>query len=493
MKLGDSVRRLTTPLLVAGVVMAAVAAVVVVPVGNVTPVSAACTLCAGGEFHPVTPKRIYDTRAAELNGGVGPINDLGPFIGIGKPMTTADPTFEVDLYGTGNSSYINPWLPAGVVPSDVLAVVASITVVNPFVSGYLGVYPAGTAITSNNKNSVINFKAGKTTSNLAVLRPDANGRLWVELHGVADGSAHILIDVFGWFSTSTYTAGTPGDETDERGARLVAIDPRRIVDTRPVAPLGPDSEIPVRIRGAQAADGSGIVVPDSPNVVGVVLNLTVIKPTANGYVSVVPEGVPAGTPPTTSNANTTPGLVKGTLVFAPVGADGFVHVFNKNGSTNVALDVMGYLVTNEPEPSRNGRVVPLSAPFRAFDTRKPEFGAVPLGPAQAEDWSFSAFSTSVNIGGVPVGNQAAFIGNLTNAGLTRQFPTVAVEPSYLTVYPTPASAGAPPLISNLNSVETGPVPNLALVTYGANQTVRVFNAKGYSHYIFDVSAVVLKD
>ena len=465
------------------------AAVIVVPAGSATPVSAACTLCAGGEFHPVTPKRIYDTRAAELNGGVGPINDLGPFVGLGKPMTTADPTFEVDLYGIGNASYVNPWLPAGVASTDVLAVVASITVVNPFQGGFLGVYPTG----SPSVNSVINFKAGKTTSNLAVLRPDANGRLTVVLHGVADGSAHILIDVFGWFSTSTYTAGTPADETDERGARLVPIEPRRLVDTRPTGALGPDSEIPLRIRGAVAADGSGLVVPDSPNVVGAVLNLTVIKPTASGYVSVVPDGVAAGVPPTTSNANTTPGLVKGTLVFAPVGPDGFVHIFNKNGSTNIAVDVMGYLVKGEVETTRAGRVVPLSSPFRAFDTRQAGFGQVPLGPAQAEDWSFSAFSTSVNIGGVPVGNQSAFIGNLTNAGLTRQFPTVGVEPSFLTVYPTPASAGAPPLISNLNSLETGPVPNLALVTYGANQTIRVYNAKGYAHYIFDISAVVLKD
>lgn len=476
------------------VLIGAVAVVPSVP-GAVQPAAAAgCSLCAGGEFHPVTPKRIYDTRSTNENGGIGPINDLGPFIDIAKPMGPDSPTFEVDLYGTGNPSFVNPWLPAGVANSDVLAVVASITVINPFVNGYLGVYPAGTTITDANKNSVINFKAGKTTSNLAVLRPDANGRLMVELFGVAPGSADVLIDVFGWFSTSSYTAGTPADVNDERGARLISISPRRIVDTRlpgNVA-LAPDTEIPVRIRGAQAADGSGTVVPDSANVVGVVLNLTVIKPTANGYVSVVPDGVPAGTAPSTSNANTNPGLVKGTLVFAPVGADGYVHVFNKNGSTNVALDVMGYLELR-PDETREGRVVPLSAPFRAFDTRKVEFGSVPLGPAQAEDWSFAAFSTSVNIGGVSVGNQGAFIGNLTNAGLTRQFPTVAVEPSYLTVYPTPASAGAPPLISNLNSLESGPVPNLALVTYGANQTVRVYNAKGYAHYVFDVSAVVLKD
>jgi hypothetical protein len=478
MKLAVSVQRLMAVALLA-------VAIAVVPAGGAAPVSAACTLCAGGEFHPVAPKRILDTRSADLNQGVGPINDVAP--AGAKPSSTSDPTFNVDLYGVTNPAFVNPWLPSGVASSDVLAVVASITVVGPTQDGFLGVYPPG----SPSVNSVVNLKAGKTVSNLAVLRPDANGTLTVVIHGVGNGSAHVLIDVFGWFSTSTYTAGTP-DEADERGARLVAIDPRRIVDTRPTGPLGPDFDLPVTIRGVTALANAGeVVVPDTPNVVGVVLNLTVIKPTAGGFVSVLPDA-PTGQV-ATSNANTSPGLVKGNLVFAPVGADGKVHVFNKNGTTNIAIDVMGYLLAGEPEATRAGRVVPLASPFRAFDTRQPGFGAVPLGPAQAEDWSFAAFSTSVNIGGVPVGNQAAFLGNLTNAGLARQFPTVAVEPSFLTVYPTPAAASGPPLISNLNSVETGPVPNLALVTYGANQTIRVYNAKGYAHYIFDVSAVVLKD
>lgn len=478
MKCAGAIRRVLVLALVA-------AAVVVVPAGAGSPVSAACTLCAGGEFHPVTPKRILDTRSADLNQGVGPINDVAP--AGAKPSSTADPTFNVDLYGVNNPAFVNPWLPAGVASSDVLAVVASITVVGPTQDGFLGVYPPG----SPSVNSVVNLKSGKTVSNLAVLRPDDTGALTVVIHGVGDGSAHVLIDVFGWFSTSTYTAGTP-DEADERGARLVAVDPRRILDTRPTGALPPDYDQPVVIRGATTlGNPAEVVVPDNANVVGVVLNLTVIKPTAGGFVSVLPDA-PTGQV-ATSNANTSPGLVKGNLVFAPVGADGRVHVFNKNGNTNIALDVMGYLVNNEPEATRAGRVVPLSSPFRAFDTRQDSFGKVPLGPAQAEDWSFAAFSTSVNIGGVPVGNQAAFIGNLTNAGLARQFPTVGVEPSYLTVYPTPASAGAPPLISNLNSIETGPVPNLALVTYGANQTIRVYNAKGYAHYIFDISAVVLKD
>ncbi len=133
--------------------------------------------------------------------------------------------------------------------------------------------------------------------------------------------------------------------------------------------------------------------------------------------------------------------------------------------------------------------MPLTTPFRTFDTRKTEFGAVPLGPAQAEDWSFAAFANSVNIGGVSVGAQRGFLGNLTNASLSRQYPTTPVG-SFMTVYP-PASAR--PGVSNLNTIEGVAVPNMALLTADDKGVVRVYNASGYAHYLLDVYAVVLKN
>ena len=96
-----------------------------------------------------------------------------------------------------------------------------------------------------------------------------------------------------------------------------------------------------------------------------------------------------------------------------------------------------------------------------------------------------------------MGNQSALLGNLTDAKLTRQYPSVGVSPSYLTVCPgtCPVTAGpnGVPTYSNINTTEAGPVPNLTLVPYGPNNTVRVFNERGYAHYILDVSAVVLAD
>ena len=91
------------------------------------------------------------------------------------------------------------------------------------------------------------------------------------------------------------------------------------------------------------------------------------------------------------------------------------------------------------------------------------------------------------------GSVLGVLGNLTNASLSRQVPTASVSPSYLTVYPSPGTPSTPPLIANLNSVEGAPVGNLALVKYGADQVVRIYNARGYAHYVLDVNAVVLSD
>jgi hypothetical protein len=172
-------------------------------------------------------------------------------------------------------------------------------------------------------------------------------------------------------------------------------------------------------------------------------------------------------------------------------ADGKVRVYNNSGITRLAVDVVGYL-ERRPDDTRAGRIVPLSAPFRVFDTREAAFGNVELGPGQAEPWSFADFVASVNIGGVAVGNQMAVIGNLTSASLRRQSASQAVS-SYVSVFPDQLPNGQTPGTSNLNTVENVPVPNLAVVKYGSSSTAWVYNYRGFAHYLFDASAVVLAD
>jgi hypothetical protein len=164
-----------------------------------------------------------------------------------------------------------------------------------------------------------------------------------------------------------------------------------------------------------------------------------------------------------------------------------VYLFNNSGKTHLAVDVVGYMLANQSPTTRLGRVVPLTAPFRAFDTRDASFGNVQLGPGQAEAWSFKAFTSSVTLDGSPVGNQIALIGNITGTALTRFTPTVPVA-TYFTLYP---AGVARPTSSNINVTENTNIPNMAVVKLGPDQEIKAYNNAGYIHYLFDISAVVL--
>lgn len=453
----------------AGALLALTAAVVV-PVGSAAHAAPCTGLCGGGEFHPIaTPQRIYDSRPYFG----GPINEPSPGP---KPISFGTATFDVPVLGQG-----------GIPSSNVLAVAVSITVSEPTSPGVLGAYAAGTQPAT--LSSLLNFTTGDVVSNMAILSPGAGGKLTVALSG-GTGRAQVLIDVFGWFSTSAQ----PAD-----GSRLLPVGPGRILDTRDDTnlpgrgrrPIGPQESITIPVRGVDAVSPSAPdIVPNSVGVTGVVLNVVGITSSSPTYLSVTPDPLTPGVTPTTSNVTLPPNAVKSNLVIAPVGMDGNVRLFNYSGQTDVAVDVVGYLASGYDPAGSTGRVVPLASPYRTFDTRQVQWGAAPLGPRVAESWSFSEFAGSVNIGGVPVGTQSAVIGNLTNASLDRQYPSVPVA-SYLTAWPT----GAPrPLTSNVNTTSERPVavPNLALLPYNpTNDTIQVFNYAGKAHYLFDAAAVVL--
>jgi hypothetical protein len=161
----------------------------------------------------------------------------------------------------------------------------------------------------------------------------------------------------------------------------------------------------------------------------------------------------------------------------------------------VALDVVAYLEEGGADDSRTGRIVPLEAPFRSFDTRESEFGGARLGYSSWEDWSFDAFANSVRLNEITVGAQSGLFGNLTAVGLERLYASEPVK-SFMTM--NPATDGAFPTEpdnSNLNFDETGSVANAAVVTYGSKDAddymVSAYNSNGRTHYILDVYAVIL--
>jgi hypothetical protein len=435
-------------LVVAGSALAGVATVGLGMAPFAVP-SAYAALGAGGEYHPVLPTRVLDTRiAASQATGTKGFGDAN--------------AFNVKLIGAtgiGNPTVVIP-------NADVLAVVANISVTGADRGGYLTAYPSN--ITRPDASNV-NFKAGESVPNLAILRPGTDGNVRIALNGDSagsGGSAHVLIDVVGWFSTST---------SNDRGSRLVSLAPGRILDTRSGAgrsgALGEGQSFKLKIRGADAVGPARPgYIPNDPNVVGVVLNLTATGPTANTFVSVQPDDFVGF--PTTSSLNLTAAQTKANLIMVPVGADG-----------------VGYFKAGVNDETRSGRVVPLDRPFRAFDTRLAAYGAAKLGSGQEETWNFNAFIQSVKVGGVWVGEQDSLIMNLTATDLGFPYP-VARSDSFITLHPS----GTPlPDSSNLNFLPGQSVPNLAVTRLSADNKLLAYNDNGFVHYIGDVAAVVLED
>jgi hypothetical protein len=119
-------------------------------------------------FHTVTPCRIADTR-----------NSPGPY---GAPA----------LQGNGTRSFVV----AGEcgVPPGAKSITANLTVTQPTSAGHLTVFAAGSAPPLA---STLNFSAGQTRANNAVLPLGTGGAIAVQ--SVTSGTVHFILDVTGWF------------------------------------------------------------------------------------------------------------------------------------------------------------------------------------------------------------------------------------------------------------------------------------------------------
>jgi hypothetical protein len=423
-------------------------------------------LGAGGEFHALTPYRAFDSRPAS------PINVVTP----GARRIDPAAEFNVKLAGTGT-------LPAA--SADVLAVVATVTVVDPTGAGWLAIRPSGTAAPKP-QSSLVNFPSARNVSNLAVVGLGADGGVTITMGPKSGATANVIVDVYGFISKSSYPT---------RGSRLTPVGPARLVDTRETrTPLRAGQVRTVKVRGANSYMPTLTpAVPNRNTVTAALVNIAAVnnRPRSTPtYLSASP--APPVPPVRTSNVNVVAGQIKTVLAVVPV-VDGNIYVYNHGGETDLIVDIFGYFETN-PSDTATGRIVPLTAPFRAFDTREAVFGNLPLGTGMVEDWSFDAFTKSVSLpssAGVDLSAQAALIGNLTGTDLRRVYPSVAAS-TYLTGYPADV---ARPLVANLNVGEGEVVPNMSLIRYsktGAPNVVKMYNHYGSMHYLLDVYAIVLK-
>jgi hypothetical protein len=252
------------------------------------------------------------------------------------------------------------FLPGGVVyPVDVPAggvPVVTVTAVAPTAAGHLTVFPCDR---SQPNTSNANYAAGATTANLAVVRPDAAGRLCVVSHATTD----LVVDVSGVLG--------PGFE-----ARDV---PERVVDTR-IGLGGPRGRLVPGVPVAVTVGGVGVPV----------LNVTAVAPAAAGHLTVFPCDRPV---PNASNVNFAAGETVANLVMVRPDSAGRVCVVS-HADTDLVVDVTGRLVDG---------FTAADTPLRVVDTREGGLDGRLAGGEIVE----IALPDAVPSGGVPVLNVTA--------------------------------------------------------------------------------------
>jgi hypothetical protein len=162
------------------------------------------------------------------------------------------------------------------------------------------------------------------------------------------------------------------DLADTTGA-YYEVSPARLMDTRaglgaPKAKIGPLAKVDLQVagRGGVPAAGAGAVV----------LNVTITGPTMDSFVTAYPAGE---TRPDASSVNFAKGWLGSNNVTVKLGTGGKVSVYNRNGDTDVVVDVVGYYAKDNSMTNRNGGQYEWYAPERAFDTRTDPEGKPPAG------------------------------------------------------------------------------------------------------------------
>jgi len=255
-------------------------------------------------------------------------------------------------------------------------------------------------------------------------------------------------------STSTPTATPAGT------GYYHPLPPSRIMDTR-TGIQGISGKIQTNATIDVPVTNIGGVPPVAAGVTAVVLNVTVTEATAASYLTVYPSNAAR---PLASNLNFGQGQTVPNLVIVKVGPDGKVKLYNCCGQTHAIFDVVGWYGS----AGTDGTLFRSLSPARILDTR------INLGWAGKLGHGGTATVNVVNTGGVPANAKAVVV----NATVTE--PTAA---GYITVWP---SNSAQPTASNLNFVPGQTVPNLVMVKVGTDGKVKIYNAAGQTHVIFDV-------
>ncbi len=270
----------------------------------------------GGAFQEARPQRLVDTRKT------------------GSLSGRAYLTEPID-YSTATPN------PNG----NIRAVLVTLTAVSPQVSGHLTAWSgAGTEPNA----SVLNFPAGKTVPNLAVVPVAPCGSNCsgssstlpsIRVKNESDGVVDVLVDIWGFYDDGNL-------HTTNARRFIPTTSPIRIVDTR------------TNHGTTTLFTGSTRTVTSPSSVAGantttLVANVTAI-PTKNTFLTLYRHGE---SQPSVSNLNPRANITVAGAAVTGVGLHNDFSIYNNSGTTEVIVDVAGRFDFETP-PALQGAVAP---------------------------------------------------------------------------------------------------------------------------------------
>jgi hypothetical protein len=254
----------------------------------------------GAGFSAVDPERLFDTRPGTTGLRQVPKDKVG-----GADVFVLE-VRAADLFGS---------VPA----TGVSAVSINVAVTASEGDGFVTAYPC----TSRREVATINYRRGQTVSNAAIVPLSPTGSMCFYSYS----PVHIIADINGWFAT---------------GAGFTAVDPERVVDTRP-GTGGLRNVAKARVGGGyilevQMSDLVGLV--PATGVGAVSLNVAVTAPDSDGFVTVYP----CGSRREVASVNYVRGQTVSNAVIAPVSTAGTVCFFSL-AATDIVVDINGWFST----------------------------------------------------------------------------------------------------------------------------------------------------
>jgi hypothetical protein len=251
---------------------------------------------------------------------------------------------------------------------------------------------------------------------------------------------------------------------DQAHGMLNAVIPQRILDTRTTTgghhgKLGSGATMTLKVLGAGGTPSAGVSA--------VMVNVTAVDETSRtGYLTLFPSGI---TRPVASTLNYRGNAAIANQALVRLGSNGTITIFNSAGTTDVLVDVEGWVGTDTS--AANGQTT-TGTPVRLLDTRTTNGGhKAPL-----------AFNQSLTL-------QVAGVDGIPSTGVTSVWANVTAIPAgssngYLTAY---ASGGAVPVSSTVNFMPGVTTATFALLPVSASGAITITNRSASANVLVDVA------